>query len=332
MTPTTGRGMLISLHGAIGLIAVAACSVWLAACGRGGAPAGAGDEPRYVVLSPALAVMLRDLGHEDRIVARHAHDLVLDESLPVAGELGRIDYEVLIAAEPTHVLIEWGGATQALPERLTELADDRGFDVQRFSMLTLADIRAAVDRLERDLPPAERGPDEGYWQGRMDQAWNAPATSPGGRPRFGGTGRILLVAGTDPVIAVTGPGSWHHQILEAVGGNPAISQGGPWMELSTEDVLRLAPDGIILIQPRGRDEPPGGLGADAAEIERRLGPLARLNIPAIDNARVALIDDPLAHTPSTAMVGLTQRVESILAAWTAAAERSSVIPGLGETP
>ncbi len=285
----------------------------LPACGRRPSPS-ASAQPRYVVLSPALAIMLRDLGQEDRIVARHAYDMVLDESLPVAGELGRIDYETLLAARPTHVLIEWGAMSQPLPDRLVSLARERGFEIQRYSMLTLPDIIAAVDRLESTLPPSDRAPEQGYWHDRMARAWAAPPTDPNSPPRFESAGRVLLLASTSPTIAAFGPGSWHHQILHALGGIPAITQGAAWIELSPEDVVRLAPDAIIVIQPRQPDLAPDGLlvpGDPAAQ----LGTLGRLDIPAIRRNRVALIDDPLAHTPSTAMVGLTEQVERIMRAW-----------------
>ena len=301
----------------------------LGACGRG-SPAPSGTGPRYVVLSPALAVMLRDLGQEDRIVARHAYDLVLSEDRPVAGELGRIDYEVLLASRPTHVLIEWGDPSQPLPERLVGLARERGIEVMRFSMLTLDDIIAAVERLEADLPPSDRGPEPGAWPDQMRRAWQDRRIPGEAWPRYRGAGRVLLVASTDPVIGVIGPGSWHHQIIEAVGGVPAIEDGAPWMELTPEDVLRLAPEAIILIQPRAPGVAAGGIAPSevAAETQRRLGPLARLDIPAVRNGCVGVIDDPLSHTPSTAMVGLTQRVEGLLASWAARAERSSALPGL----
>lgn len=281
----------------------------LAACER---PASRDDDgPRYAVLSPALAVILRDLGHEDRIVARHAHDIVLDESLPIAGELGRIDYEALLAARPTHVIIEWGAQTQPLPDRLIELSRRRGFSIHRFSLLTLADIRDCVDRLERDLPRTDRGPRAGLWQERMDRLWAAQSGAPGD---YRDAGRILLVAATTPTLGVTGPGSWHHQILVAIGGTPAVESGAPWIELAAEDVLALSPDAILIIQPRGRDEP--DLGPQSPdELLARLGAVGRLDIPAVRSRRIARIDDPLAHTPSTAMLSLTDQMARILHAW-----------------
>ncbi|MEZ6233253.1 MAG: ABC transporter substrate-binding protein [Phycisphaerales bacterium] len=321
-------GPITRVLGVIATLAICAC---FCACGRsapsaappsgshsghGGTTRNAADEPRYVVLSPALAVMLRDLGHEDRIVARHAYDLVLDEDLPVAGELGRIDYEVLIAARPTHALVEWGNAGQALPERLESLARERHFEIMRFTLLTLADIRDAVDTLEATLPSTDPAPPDGFWQDRMDAAWVNNRLDDTGLPRFERAGRILLVAATNPTIGVTGPGSWHHQIVEAIGGTPAISDGAPWMELSAEDVVRLAPDAILLIQPRGRDEPDAA-PATPDEVLERLGVLARLDIPAIQSRRVALIDDPLAHTPSTAMVPLTDQIARSWLWWSA---------------
>lgn len=309
-------GWLRRRAGSVLLALLAALALLPWACGPSRPAAGDAEGPRFVALSPALGVMLRDLGHEDRIVARHAYDVVLDESLPVAGELGRLDYEVLIGVHPTHVLVEWGAESQPLPERLVDLSRREGFQIMRFSMLTLADIRATVERLERDLPPTDRGPQEGYWQERMASRW--PDRPPGQTPQLAAAGRVLLLAYAESTIGATGPGSWHHQILDAIGGVPAITRGEPWMELSSEDVLRLAPDAIILIQPRGRDVPPPP-PIPAREMLDRLGAVGRLDIPAVRTLRIALIDDPLSHTPSTAMVGLTDQMAAILAGWAAQA-------------
>ena len=76
------------------------------------------------MLSPALAVIVRDLGLEANIVARHGFDIVLDKSIPVAGDQSGLDYEILLTAKPTHVLLEWG--QREIPRRLGELMVERG--------------------------------------------------------------------------------------------------------------------------------------------------------------------------------------------------------------
>ena len=71
--------------------------------------------PRLAVLSPAFAATLADLGCADLIVARHAYDIALEKTVPVCGDQGGINYEVLVRANPTHVILE--SNTQPPPER-----------------------------------------------------------------------------------------------------------------------------------------------------------------------------------------------------------------------
>jgi ABC-type Fe3+-hydroxamate transport system substrate-binding protein len=43
--------------------------------------------------------------------------------------------------------------------------------------------------------------------------------------------------------------------------------------------------------------------------------LAKLDIPAVRRGRIAIIDDPLAHTPSTAMIGVARAMARALEPW-----------------
>lgn len=278
------------------------------------ASAASGDvaAPRVVALSPALAVTLRDLGAAGQIVGRHGHDLVLDPAIPVCGDQAGIDYEALLRARPTHVLLEWGA--RPLPQRLRRLARQQGWHVRSFAQLTLDDIEETTAALYELMAPSQT-------EGGAVPAWSATpiahAFAEAWRPRPGAladAGRILLLAGVDPV-GVLGPGSFHHQILVRMGATPAIVEGSPWMELDTEDVLQLAPDGLVLIQPRPARTEPTADPPQWDQVRARLGPLAQLDIPAIRVRRVAVIDDPLALTPSTAMLSLTAQLRQILQAW-----------------
>jgi hypothetical protein len=123
------------------------------------------SQPRVVVLSPALAITLKDLGLEHMIVGRHGYDLVLDKSLPVCGDQAGIDYEALIRAKPTHVVLQWGA--RPLPDRLTELATTYDWIVVNQELLTLSDVRASTVELfdilagpenqrSEDSPPGRR--------------------------------------------------------------------------------------------------------------------------------------------------------------------------------
>jgi ABC-type hemin transport system substrate-binding protein len=326
------RDRLLILFRLLGL----ACLVLLApACGPP-PPAPTSPDPadqaRIVALSPAVAVMLRDLGLGDRIVGRHDYDMVLPRSIRPVGHQEAIDYEALLACDPTHVVIEWG--SRPLPPRLSELAAAERWELVTVRLLTLDDIARTVDdlairfgvvdfsgladRRPPDLPTPGPGPIVPRFEhparrlevelpsARLARAWSRRGEG------YGAIGGVLLLASTDPAGAL-GPGSFHHEILERIGGTPAIASGAPWMELDAEDVLRLEPGAIVLIAPRTGEATTDPPGAD--ELRRRLGRLATLDIPAVRTGRIALIDHPLALTPSTAMAAFADELARVLEVW-----------------
>ncbi len=294
-----------SLFAAIALL----FSLAAASCGSERAPARApsaeaqqnASEPRIVALSPAIGVILRDLGFEHRIVARHGFDEVLDPALPIAGDQAGIDYEVLARARPTHVFLEWG--SRDLPERLTTLAADRGWALRSFPLLSLEDIRAAAVELSR-LPGGESTPDRAAaLLAAMDRAWS-PRSGLGER-----AGRTLILYWTNPPGAA-GPGSYHHQILERLGVPPALETGPPYASLDAESLRRLDPDTILLLSP----------GANPDKLTELLGPVADWRIRAVEAGRVGLVSHPLSQTACTAMVEVADEMVKALDA--AAAGRS----------
>jgi ABC-type Fe3+-hydroxamate transport system substrate-binding protein len=127
-------------------------------------------------------------------------------------------------------------------------------------------------------------------------------------------GRVLLLFGTSPAGAL-GPGSYHHEILVGLGASPAITRGAPFMTLDKEDLLHLAPEAIILIQPRWPGTPEGARDPEA--LRGRLRKLAALDLPALRTGRVALIDDPMALVPGTNLVEVAREMEEILRGWSA---------------
>jgi len=263
---------------------------------------------RLAVLSPALAIIIRDLGHEDVIAGRHAFDLVLDPAVPVAGSgTGEVHYETLLRIEPTHIVRESGA--EPPPPKLVELAATRGWKIESFPLLTLADIRSATVRLDQlisskdDLPGSEdraRSRADQLLAG-MDQAW---AARDGFAERCG---RTLVLAWTDPP-GVMGPGSFHHQLIAAMGGHPIPETGSPYLSLTVEDVIRLDPDTIVLVMP-------GVTARENDAMTKLLGPLARVDLRAVRFHRIALIGDELCHTPSTALIGVADELARIVLAW-----------------
>ncbi|MCC6428572.1 MAG: ABC transporter substrate-binding protein [Phycisphaerales bacterium] len=319
---------------AIVMVVIAACEQKTPAGNAGagwnqsatGAPADQGnaasprsaEEMRIVVLSPALAITLRDLGLADKIVGRHGYDMVLEKSVPVCGDQSGIDYEALIGVRPTHVILQWGA--RDLPGRLVELAGQHGWVVVNQEMLTLADIRTSAvelddmligpDRQRTEEKPPKRVPDaEGQASDvirKMNRAFSRRGTG------FSDVGRVLMLVSTSPASGI-GPGSFHQQVLEVIGGEPAIMEGGPYREMDTEDVIRLAPDAIVLLMPRAAGS--ADVERTEADIEKLLGPLAGKPIPAVVKGRVAVIDDPLCLMPATSLAGFADELAEVLGGW-----------------
>jgi ABC-type hemin transport system substrate-binding protein len=281
------------------LIVIAA----LPGCQEGEPAAQLPGEVRLAALSPAVAVVLRDLGLEEQIVARHGWDMVLDRALPVAGDQAGLDYEVLLRAMPTHVLLEWGA--RPLPARLEKLATQHGWSIHNYRLLTLAD----VERAGQDLHERFSGSQEAWTSTNVARQLRRSFAE---RPELAGAGRILLLYSTRPPGAL-GPGSAHHQVLEAIGGQPALTTGNPYLTLDAEDVLRMAPDGIILLRPRHIGAPAEPSLPD--EVGRELGRLGELEIPAVREGRLARIDHPLGLLPSTSLGEVADEMAEILGRW-----------------
>jgi len=281
---------------------------------------------RFVVLSPALGVMLRDIGFEDSIVGRHSYDTTLAKSIPVVGSHIEIDYELLITLDPTDLFFERN--TVEIPRRVRQLADEHGWLIWTYQLETLDDIASTVDDLylklvgfkekktddgnlfEIDIDPTSKF-DVELPSARLAQSW-----SPLGRAGES-AGRMLILAGVDPPGAM-GPGSFHAQLIERLGVSAAITEGGMWQELDYEDIIELAPDSILVFMPRepsavdliGEPEK-----MTQKEIAEKVGGIATLPIPASTNGRIAIIEHPLGLLPSTSLASVADEVADAVRAW-----------------
>lgn len=274
---------------------------------------------RIVVLAPALGVICEDLGLRERIVGKHAWDMTLPDSVPVVGTHDDPDLEAILRADPTHILLQ--DMQARVPASLTEMAEREGWTVWAFPLLTLDDIAECMDEIhlrirglgdtEPDLFNPETFDPTNRLAKELPSARLADAWRDRGEPALA-AGRVLLLASTDPPGAM-GPGSFHHQLLGRLGATPALTDGGPWQELDHEDILRLAPDAIIVFRPRARDAEPVRLTTDDALAA--LGGIADLDIPAVRARRVAVIDDPLGLLPASSLAGVAEAMGEAFERW-----------------
>lgn len=322
-------------------------------------PATAARHPRVVALGPALSQILRQMHCAHLQVGRHASDAWCDQSLAVCGDQSGIDYEALIAVEPTHVLLQWGD--RPLPDRLLLLAKERGWSVVNIPLLALNDVSGAVIAVYDHVVAAElRALDAEHGLRTWNAAGPRPHAPPTAEPdkqraqlsraafnilttfdqalstdqRLADAGPTLLLyqSSTDNAtgrasLAALGPGSYHHDILLRIGGTSAIRRGSPFMPLDAEDIIALAPEVIILIRPRNAGQPPSP-DLTPQQIVSSAGLQRAATVPAIVNQRVALIDDPMSLIPGTNLLQVAQSIRASLAGFTPAhpADRAAPAP------
>jgi iron complex transport system substrate-binding protein len=122
-----------------GLVAALVALGWSVAAAAAETPA------RVVTLAPHLAELMCAAGACDRLVAVADYTDHPDEAaaLPRIGDAFRVSLEVLVAMQPTHLIV-WEGGTP--PERVTRL-QQLGIEVVMIRIQTLEDIARALRRL-----------------------------------------------------------------------------------------------------------------------------------------------------------------------------------------
>lgn len=253
---------------------------------------------RIAALSPAIGLILADLGLADRIVARHGFDRFLPASIPVGGDQAGLDYERLIAAQPTLVLLEWGA--RPLPGTLARLAAKRGWRVESFSLLSLDDVRSATRRIAALIEPWDAGAPE-----RAEAVLRDFNRALAPQPDVGkALGRTLILYFTDP-IGAAGPDAAIAQVVASLGGDLALPDSAAYVSLDAEDLLALDPDTILLLAP----------DADAAQAREdpasMLGAISRLNLRAIRQGRVGVITEPTSRSASLRLRGAAREIAEI---------------------
>ena len=276
------------------------------ACEHGGAEGmeqtDADTGPRLVVLSPGLASVLRALGRAEVLVGRHRYDAWSDQSVPAVGDNVRVEAERLMAVRPTHIVLEQSETEQ--PTGVAIAAERTGAAVIRVPVLQLADLEEAVrtvDRLSRGLSvgSARDGPSSGLSveaQALLTRLGRATARSPVVEQELG---RTLVIAATDP-IGVTGPGSFHHDLVLALGAEALPATGGPWQSLSSEDVAALRPRTLVLLAP----------GEPTADASSRLRGVRSLLPDLFVEGRIVVVSGDEALLPGPGLIDVAEAIRT----------------------
>lgn len=257
---------------------------------------------RIVSLAPALTQMLIDMGYGNAVVGVAEHDAAAPIDLPVVGNYQDINTEALASLKPSLVLtMAEDGKT---PRRLANLASRYRFKVGCYPYpRSVEDVFKIMYDDQEFLPGGQ--PSKTMSLGTLlDDPFKAisvvahksmqlgqieKVTSSAPKPR------VLMVIGVNPIMA-SGPGRVHHHLLTLfAGGVNAVEDAAiEAPTLDREKLLKANPDVILLLLP-------GAAPLKPIPQDSRLAELRGLDIPAVRDGRVVLINDPLVLLPSTSL-------------------------------
>ncbi len=253
---------------------------------------------RVVSLSPAVTQMIVDLDQADLLVGVGANDPAAPDGLPVLGLYPGIDYEAVVAVQPTDIFLQ--PPDGVAPDRLLALSGRHGWRIHVYRFDTVRDVLDVLydpgaSNQFKQIGGALGVPlTAGELAARIQEQLETLATLTAGQK----PPRVLLLHSLEPPAAV-GPGTFLNELLVYANGvNVMITAAADYPALDRETIVELKPDVIVVLGAAAPDELP---------------PLLRgLEIPAVQNQRIAYLDDPLALLPSSSMPRIAARLVQCL--------------------
>lgn len=261
---------------------------------------------RIVSLAPELTQMVIDLGLGDDLVGVSVDDPVAPEDVTRFGTEARVDLETLQSVSPTHVLSM--SDSNAAPAELVDAARGQDFVLTHFARPTsLAELPLILFRMEEVNGTPRLSPDclivalnlvgeesTAAFQRPLAQINAIEDAIDQAKPRRDVTPvSVLLIHGLNPPRA-QGYGTLHEDLLSRIGAVNALDAAlKQEIVLDDQKIIDAQPEVIILLLPGA--EPLTGPG------DPRLAFLHGLSIPAMQNNRVVLINDPRALLASTSI-------------------------------
>ena len=251
------------------------------------------DRPlRVVSLSPALSRIMVDLDVADRIVGVGEYDDAAPPGLPVVGTYMDVNSEKIYALKPTHVLTMAGRS--GVPASLQSLARTMDFELVGYP------VPDSVERI-RDIVLGDGNlPGLGSLLGVSDRAEALAArmlsqfealrnaTSTANR-----IPTVLLVFSVEPTVMASGPGTVLNSMLPYAGGvNAAGDATSTAPTFDREKLLAANPDVVLLLMP-------GAPKLEAMDVDSRLAVFRGLDIAAVRNGRIHMVNDPLTLLPGS---------------------------------
>jgi len=249
--------------------------------------------PRRVVsLAPNLTEIVFLLGQEERLVGvtRYCNYPPPAALLPRIGGIVDPDVERIVAAAPDLVLC----TTDGNPRERVRVLEGMGIPCFAAGPQNLAAVFETIEKIGEILGVPERGRKEA-------NALRARAERVS-REKRSLSPRVLFVVSTSPVIAA-GNGTFLDELVRIAGGrNAAAAFAGRYPRLSVEDLIRAAPDVVLVAAMSGVEE----FSPDVTRWEE---------VPAFREGDVFSLDGDLVTRPGPRMVAALERVDEVISAW-----------------
>lgn len=251
----------------------------------------AGPARRVVSMIPAVTEWVIAMGAADRLVARtdFDHHPAIDTLPSIGGGLTpSIEW---LAARGPDLVIAWPDApSRSIVARLEQV----GIPVYAAPVESIddaMDVARDVGTLLGEAAVAERRIEE--VRGGLDAV--------GGAVSGRGTPSILYLIGLDPLMAA-GPGTFVDELIRVAGGRNVLHDlETRWPQLSLEEVVRRAPEVIIVGSIRAGD--PAALLADRPGWRE---------VPAVRAGAVHAVDPDMMNRPGPGMADTAARLAELI--------------------
>jgi iron complex transport system substrate-binding protein len=248
---------------------------------------------RIISLAPNLTEILFVLGLDKEVVgvSLHCNFPEAAKHKPRVGTYISLDFEKILSLRPDLILATGAGNTLEMVERLEKLGFPTYVIFPKNFDGILTSIRHVGQILGREKEAQEI---ISNMQARRQRVIELTRGLP--RPR------VFLQIGEAPIVTV-GKGSFADDLIHLAGGeNVAAGDGKMYPRLGLEEILRRAPEVIIIssMNPKG-------------SYDKVIQEWARWKtIPAVQNGRIHLIDSDLIDRPSPRIIDGLEEMARII--------------------
>lgn len=251
------------------------------------------DPKRVVALAPSITEMVFALGREDRLagVTRFSNYPEAAARLPRVGSYVYLDIEKIISLKPDLVIAIKDGNPLRTVRRIEKLGipvfaiHPMEIDSVIGSIRDIGGLLGAEEKANRLISDMENR------LSRIDRRIAAASERPS----------VFFQIGVSPIVSA-GRGTFIHEMIEKAGGENVAGEFEGYPRFSTEEILSMAPDVMILTSMERRK-----VFDDVVRQWRRWE-----DLPAVRDERIHMVDSDLFDRPSPRLIDGLEALAALL--------------------